>query len=124
MGSFMDRLMGRKPNPAQSAKDRLKLVLVTDRVSLSPEEMKSMQQEILEVIRKYVRVEESDIELKYEQRDRENFLVADIPLKGKTGEVEGNVHLEINTDEGESPALDEPTQVDIVLDAEEDEDDR
>ena len=95
MSSFMDRLMGRKPSPAQSAKERLKLVLVTDRTTISPEDLNNMQREILEIIRKYCRVNEDAVELKFEQRERENYLVADIPLAGnRFGEEAGAVHFE------------------------------
>lgn len=95
MASFMERLMGRKSSPAQSAKERLKLVLVTDRTSISPEDLNNMQREILEIIRKYCRVNEDAVELKFEQRERDNFLVADIPLTGsRPGEDVGSVHLE------------------------------
>lgn len=106
MSSFMERLMGRKQKAAQSAKDRLKVVLVTDRAHLSPEDLKNMQHEILQVIQKYCRVSESDIELKYEQRDRDNFLVADIPLKPRVdGEKPGSVHLQTSL----TPIIEEDT---------------
>lgn len=95
MGNFMDRLMGRRPNAAKSAKDRLKVVLVTDRAQISPEELRMMQQEILQVIQKYCRIDASDIDLKYEQRERENYLVADILLTPRAeGEEAGSVRLE------------------------------
>lgn len=95
MGNLMERLMGRRHNAAKSAKDRLKVVLVTDRTQISPEEMRNMQQEILQVIQKYCRIAQSDIDLKYEQRDRENYLVADILLKPRDeGEEASTIHLE------------------------------
>lgn len=107
MSNFMDRLIGRKQNAAQSAKDRLKVVLVTDRAQLSPEDLRNMQHEILQVIQKYCRITESDIELKYEQRDRENYLVADIPLKPRSeDEAPGSVHLETSL----SPILEETNE--------------
>lgn len=83
MSNIIDKLMGKKPTSAKSAKERLQLVLVTDRVSMSPDEMDSMQKEILAVIRKYCRVRDDEVDFKFEQRDRENYLVADIPLVAK-----------------------------------------
>jgi cell division topological specificity factor MinE len=99
MSSLWDRLFGgRKPaTPAQSAKDRLKFVLVADRTMLAPEDLNKMQSEILDVIRKYCRIREEDVELKFEQRDRESFLVADIPLSSpRPGEPGGSIRIETN----------------------------
>lgn len=100
MSSFLDRLIGKKSSPAQSAKDRLKLVLVTDRTSMSPDDLRKMQQEILAVIRKYCVVNDEAVELKFEQRERENFLVADIPIAGMStpeqdGASEGTLRVEM-----------------------------
>jgi len=95
VSNIIDRLMGRKTtSPAQSAKDRLKLVLVTDRTSIPPEDLRKMQQEILEVIRKYCRVDEDEVELKFEQRERENFLVADIPISSYNKQKSGSLRME------------------------------
>ncbi len=106
MSSFIDRFINRKPaTAAQSAKDRLKFVLVTDRTTISPEELKKMQAEILDVIRKYCRINETDVEMKFEQRDRDNYLVADIPLaSGHRSEQKGAyMRLETSLVIDESP---------------------
>jgi len=107
MTNFMDRFMGRKPAPAQQAKDRLKLVLVTDRTTISPEDLRKMQNEILDVIRKYCRVSEDDVHLKFEQRERDNYLVADIPLKAtRTDEEGGSVRIETSLVSNTTPPTD------------------
>lgn len=81
MSSFLDRLIGRnRISSAEIAKERLKLVLVTDRSSLPQERLEAMQAEILEVIKRYMDIDEPQIAMKVEQRERENYLVADIPL--------------------------------------------
>jgi len=81
MASLFDRFMGRKePSSAEIAKERLKLVLVTDRSNLSPEKLGEMQAEIIGVIKRYLNIEDTDVLIKYEQRDRKNYLVADISL--------------------------------------------
>jgi cell division topological specificity factor len=113
MSSFIDRFMNRKQStPAQSAKDRLKFVLVTDRTTITPEELKRMQAEILDVIRKYCRINEDDVEMKFEQRDRESFLVADIPLAaGNRRDEKGSyMRLETNLVIDESPVTPFDTQ--------------
>jgi cell division topological specificity factor len=81
MSSLFERLKGkREPSSAEIAKERLKLVLVTDRSDLSPEKLEEMQREIIDVIRRYIPIDDADVLIKLEQRDRKNYLVADIPL--------------------------------------------
>jgi cell division topological specificity factor len=81
MSSLFERLRGRRePTSAEIAKERLKLVLVTDRSDLSPDKLGEMQREIIDVIRRYIPINDADVLIKLEQRDRKNYLVADIPL--------------------------------------------
>lgn len=81
MASFFERLMGRRePSSAASARERLQLVLVTDRSDLSPEKLEQMQAEIIQVIRSYLQIEEAQVNIKLEHRERKTYLVADIPL--------------------------------------------
>ncbi|MBN2304850.1 MAG: cell division topological specificity factor MinE [Anaerolineae bacterium] len=82
MASLFDRFLGRKePSSAQIAKERLKLVLVTDRSNLSPDQIRAMQREIIEVIKRYIEIDELQVQISVEQREREHYLVADIPLQ-------------------------------------------
>lgn len=62
------------------ARERLKLVLVTDRSDLSPDKLEQMQAEIIQVIKRYLQIDEAQVQIKVEHRARENYLVADIPL--------------------------------------------
>jgi cell division topological specificity factor len=81
MASFFDRFKGRKePTSAEMAKQRLQLVLVTDRSNLSQEKLEEMQEEIIKVIKRYVTIDDMEVRLSFEQRDRKYHLVADIPL--------------------------------------------
>jgi cell division topological specificity factor len=82
MNNFWDRLLGRRNQQSSSAtaKQRLQLVLVTDRSDLSPEKLKAMKDEIIIVISKYVNIAPDKVEINVEQRQRDNWLVADIPL--------------------------------------------
>lgn len=89
MNNFLDRLLGRKDQrSAKTALERLQFVLVTDRSQLTPEQLRQMQAEILDVIRKYCKIDEGAVEMKLEARERENYLVADIPLAQKPGQKE------------------------------------
>jgi len=85
MSSFWDRLRGRQePSSADAARDRLKLVLVSDRSDISPEKLAQLQAEIIDVIKRYLDVDDANVHIKLEQRARENYLVADIPLARDT----------------------------------------
>jgi cell division topological specificity factor len=81
MSSFFDRFKGkREPTSAEIAKERLQLVLVSDRSHLSPDKLEAMQIDILMVIKRYIDIDDLDVQIKFEQRDRKHYLVADIPL--------------------------------------------
>ena len=81
MSSLWDRLLGRRAKGSgATAKQRLQLVLVTDRSNLSPEKLQQMKDEIIAVISKYVNIAPEKVAINLEQRERDNWLVADIPL--------------------------------------------
>lgn len=69
------------------AKDRLKLVLVSDRAGCSPEIMEQMKNDIIAVISKYIEIDMTglDIQIKQTQSDADNGSVpaifANIPIK-------------------------------------------
>ena len=56
---FMDSFL-RKKTSGSTAKDRLKLVLVSDRANCSPETMELIKNDIIKVISKYRRTGYSD----------------------------------------------------------------
>jgi cell division topological specificity factor len=80
MSNFIDRLLGRSPASAQTAKERLQFVLIHDRTDISPAVMEAMKDEIIAVISKHVNIDRSAVEINLTQQDRENRLVANIPL--------------------------------------------
>lgn len=82
MSTLWDRIFGRRTSTGSSleAKERLQLVLVTDRSELAPETIQQMKDEIITVISKYVRIARDKVEINLETRHRDNWLVADIPL--------------------------------------------
>lgn len=81
MASLFDRFRGRKqPSSAEIAKERLQLVLVTDRSNLSPEKLEEMQREIIDVIKRYIPIDAMEVQINIEQRQRKHYLVADVPL--------------------------------------------
>ncbi|MFL0251221.1 cell division topological specificity factor MinE [Clostridium neuense] len=74
-----------RPSSKDVAKERLKLILIHDRADLSPELLEAIKGEILNVIAKYVEIDNSDVEVKLTKTDLEEgnspALVANIPIK-------------------------------------------
>ena len=83
---FFDNFF-RKKNSGDVAKDRLKLLLVSDRSSCSPELMEQIKNDIIQVISKYMEIdaEALDIQITQTESDGENgavpALFANIPIK-------------------------------------------
>lgn len=83
----MNALFGKKNKSSSVAKDRLKLVLIHDRMNCSTELLEMMRADILEVISKYVDIdtEELNIEIanmEYEQGGKKSpVLSANIPIR-------------------------------------------
>lgn len=80
---FLDRLLGRQePTSREIAKERLQLVLVHDRVKMSPALLDKMKDELIVVISRYVEIDADAVEVAFTQSRRESRLVADIPVMG------------------------------------------
>lgn len=81
----MDLLSIFKPSSKDVAKERLKLILIHDRADLSPELLDAIKEEILNVIAKYVEIDNSDVEVKLTKTNVDEgnspALVANIPIK-------------------------------------------
>lgn len=77
----------KRENSKEIAKERLKLVLIHDRSNVSPEILEKLRYEIIEVISKYIEIdqEEMEIQLTKTQTDEGErivpALVANIPIK-------------------------------------------
>ena len=76
-----------------TAKERLHLVLMQDRANVSADFLDMMRQEIIEVIKKYIDVDESDIDVRLTNKTNEDgttgapALYANIPITGIKEEV-------------------------------------
>lgn len=86
--SFFKRLMKKEeeePNK-DTAKERLHLVLMQDRANVSADFLEMMKQEIIEVIKKYIDVDENAIDVRLENKANEDgttgapALYANIPI--------------------------------------------
>ncbi|MCB2202748.1 cell division topological specificity factor MinE [bacterium] len=81
MASLIDRLTGRKASSADAAKERLHLVLIHDRTDLSPEDLRTMKDRLIDVISDYVKIDAGETEIQIKANGREQTLIANIPLK-------------------------------------------
>ncbi len=77
----------KKRNSGNVAKDRLKLVLVSDRASCSPEMMEKIKNEIIDVISKYMDIDTEGLDIQITQTESESdngmvpALCASIPIR-------------------------------------------
>jgi cell division topological specificity factor len=69
---------------AQSAKERLQLVLIHDRTDLTASELTQLKDEILQVISRHVDIDTGAVQIAVEHDGRSQRLVADIPLRSVT----------------------------------------
>ena len=77
----INKLLGRQPASANTAKQRLQLVLAHDRSDLNPELLQQMRREILEVVSRYVEIDLEEVDMSLETEDRVTALVANLPIK-------------------------------------------
>ncbi len=104
--NFIKNLQKKDKEPAskQAAKDRLKLVLMQDRASVSPDFFDIMKKEIIDVIKKYIEIDEDALEVELTRGLEAGLegpaLYANIPIKNvkpmapKVDEDDGEDHLE------------------------------
>lgn len=79
--SFLDFLRGQKKNSASIAKDRLQLILINERSNgRSPDFLQQMQQELIAVISKYVRINPDDIKVNLDRQDSLEVLEVKIEM--------------------------------------------
>lgn len=63
------------------AKERLQFILIHDRIKLSPEEMKSLKKDLLEVLSNYIEVDDRRIKMEVDRSEGMTALVANFPIK-------------------------------------------
>lgn len=80
MSTFLDRILGREKNSASLAKDRLKLVLIHDRIDMNPGTLETLKDELIDVISRHVEIDPNLARIEMTQDGRQQRLIADIPL--------------------------------------------
>ena len=86
--SLIEFLFGKKQTSAQTARDRLQIIIAQERVKdQAPDYLPTLQKELLEVLSKYVHVSLGDIRISQEKQDgvdvlELNITLPDAPKKG------------------------------------------
>lgn len=80
----MTPFLARKSS-ADSARERLRLVLIHDRTDLSPTELEVLKDDLIATISRHVEIDPTAVEIRVAQDGRSQRLVADIPLRAGAG---------------------------------------
>ncbi|HHX50569.1 MAG TPA: cell division topological specificity factor MinE [Clostridia bacterium] len=83
MLEFLQRFFGRdnvKSASKQTAKERLRLVLVHDRASISPKTLESLKEDLIKVISEYMEIDKNGLEVSFAKEDDSIALVCNIPI--------------------------------------------
>ena len=81
MFEFVQRFFG-KPASSTTAKERLRLVLLSDHLSLAPDVVEALKRDLVEVISRYVEVDSTNCDVTFEQQDKQVAMLANIPILG------------------------------------------
>ena len=76
--SLFEKMFGAKPTSASIAKDRLVMTLAHERAGTTVPDMDEMKKELIQVIRKYVKVR--DITIKSERNHNIDMLEIDVSI--------------------------------------------
>ena len=109
---FFKRLIKAESQEASSketAKERLHLVLMQDRANVSADFLEMMKQEIIEVIKKYIDVDENAIDVRLTNQSNDDgtngapALYANIPILNIKNDVKGEKMKEAATEKSKEP---------------------
>lgn len=81
MIEFLKRLFNPEPSSV-TARERLRLVLLSDHLALAPDVVESLKSDLIAVISKYVDVDADHCDVTFEQQERVVAMLANIPILG------------------------------------------
>ncbi len=84
MMHLIQKFFSNQPSSRDDAKQRLKFLLIHDQVDLTPGQLEQMKDEILEVIHRYVEIEDDGVEFKLDREDGQVALVSSVPVRRVT----------------------------------------
>ena len=80
MMDLFNRLLGRNGSK-DVAKERLRFFLVHDRTNLAPETMQALRVDLIQVISKYMDIDQSQMDIQFAKENNSIALVANIPVQ-------------------------------------------
>src|SRR6185312_1774976 len=83
MFDFLSKFF-RPQGSSETAKERLRLVLLSDHLQLAPGVVEALKSDLIGVISKYVEVDVESCEVTFEQQDRTVAMLAHIPIVSMT----------------------------------------
>ena len=107
------------------AKERLHLVLMQDRANVSADFLEMMKQEIIDVIKKYIEVEENEIDVRLTNEVKEDgttgapSLYANIPIVNIRNDMKKEVQEEKKEEAKKQEKSEEPKEVNEEIKVEE-----
>ena len=81
MFDLINKMFSKETTPSKDiAKERLRLVLVHDRVNVSPQFMEVLKEDMIKVISNYMEINEKEMEVNLSSTNSSVALVANIPV--------------------------------------------
>jgi len=84
MRNFLKRVLGGPTGSKNEAKQRLKVLLIHDQVDLTQAQMDKMRDEVVEVIRRYVEIDQAGVEFRLDRGEAGVELAASVPVRRVT----------------------------------------
>lgn len=81
MGVFEFIVGKKKPTPGEMAKERLKVVLVHDRLKINPEVLELIKAELLAVLSRRMEVDEQNMQINLARQSGVDTVLAHVPIK-------------------------------------------
>ena len=91
MFEIIQRIFGKEPHGSKDiAKERLRFVLVHDRVNTSPQFMEVLKDDMIKVISNYMEINEKEMEVSLSTSKSSVALVANIPINRMKRNITNN----------------------------------
>jgi len=77
---FIQKIFKKEEQTGKIARDRLRLVLIHDRASFSPQLMEALREDLIRTITRYMEIDSDNMEMGLERKDGAMALAASIPV--------------------------------------------